>query len=88
MIYHEDQNTVFVHVLNKNNGNHKIFNCSHIINLEFNERLAHITPNYFIDNFEDESEYLVFYSIKGLNIKCNSSFFIKEHLDLLKYGLK
>ena len=53
-------------------------------------RVPIITDKFmvFIDNFEDESEYLVFYSVKGLNIKCNSSFFIKGHLDLLKYGLK
>lgn len=86
MIYHEDQNTVFVHVMNKNNGNHKIFNCSHIINIEFNERLSHITPNYFIENFEKESPFLLFDSFKGLNIKCEYSSRLKENLSILSIG--
>lgn len=84
MIVHEDQSLMFCHILNKKNGEFKIFDCTH---LKENKYL-NFNPEYFINNFEDESEYLVFYSIKGLNIKCNSSFFIKEHLDLLKYGLK
>lgn len=84
MIVHEDQTLIFCHILNKKNGEFKIFDCSHLKENQF----LNLNPDYFMDNFEDESEYLAFYSLKGLNIKCSISFFIKEHLYLLRYGLK
>lgn len=84
MIVHEDQSLIFCHILNKKNGEFKIFDCSHLKENQF----LNFNPDYFMDNFEDESEYLAFYSLKGLNIKCSISFFIKEHLYLLRYGLK
>jgi hypothetical protein len=80
MIYHEDQDTVFIHILDKTNENYKIFNCSHINNITFNKNLETITPDYFSDNFTTVDSFLLFDSFKGLNVKCKYANRLKENL--------